>query len=243
MRDVPTSGDPMEALHALQIVDDALDRLKEEQESSPLLDKVEEARAQLEARSLELERARAKENALRKQLRRLELDLEKAAGEIAGVEAKLFGGEVRSAKELANLQERHAALLSRRERLEDEVLAAMEAVEAAEEAAAGAGRAAERAAESLAAAEGELSKARQAWEAKARRLAEERAAAASRVDPLLLERYESLRLRMPRPIAKVESRTCSGCHLAFPTAMKAPAPGELSQCPHCGRLLWWPGGS
>jgi len=238
--DAPSSGDFMQALHALQAVDEALHRLKEEQESSPLLAKVEQARVRLEVRSLELERARAQVSALRKQLRRLELDLESTSSEIAGVEAKLFGGDVRSAKELANLQEKHAALLSRKERLEDEVLASMEEVEAAQAQVAQAQRAAVRAEEALAASQSELSQARAAWEAECARLAQERAAAAARVDPRLLERYENLRRKIRRPVAKAENRTCSGCHLAFPTAMKAPAPGELSQCPHCGRLLWWP---
>lgn len=232
----------MEALHALQTVDDALDRLQDEEVSSPLHAKVREARARLEALRVKLERVEAKEASLNRQLRRLELDLNAISGDIAGVETKLFGGEVRSAKELSNLQERHAALLERKGRLEDAALASMEEVEAVQALVTKAREAARRATQRLAAAELELSEAQAAWEAERARLSEERAAAAARVDSHHLERYERLRERIRRPVAKVENGTCGGCHLSLPTAMKSPGPGELSQCPHCGRILWWSAG-
>lgn len=230
----------MEALYALQALDTALERLQAERAASPLVGALERARSELALTRSKKEAARAQESESKRRLRRLELDLESTDGEIAAVEAKLFGGGLRSAKELSSLQERLDALKRQKERLEEEVLALMEAAEAAEEALREAERLEARAAEVEASSRAELAKAEGSWRAEAERLAEERSASASRIDPDLLERYENLRRRLRRPIAKVESRACSGCHVTLPTGMKAPDRDELSLCPHCGRLLWWP---
>lgn len=240
MPDEVHSGDLMEALYALQTLDVALDRLREERESSPLIGELEKARSLLEALRSRRDQAKAREGELKKSLRRLEHDLDSTVGEIAAVEAKLFSGNVRSAKELSSLQERLEGLKRQRELLEEDVLAHMEAVESAEEATKAAEHHVVRAEEAEATSRTALEEAQAVWKAEAQRLAKERSATASSIDPSRLERYESLRRRMRRPVAKVENRTCSGCHVAFPTGMKAPNAGELSQCPHCDRLLWWP---
>jgi len=69
----------------------------------------------------------------------------------------------------------------------------------------------------------------------------DRAAAAKRLPPLLYRRYESIRARRPKAIAKTSDGTCSGCNISVPPMMfqKMLRLEEFEQCPQCKRILYY----
>jgi uncharacterized protein len=69
----------------------------------------------------------------------------------------------------------------------------------------------------------------------------ERAAAVKLLPPLLYRRYESIRARRPKAIAKTSDGTCSGCNIAVPPMMfqKMLRSDEFEQCPQCKRILYY----
>jgi uncharacterized protein len=62
------------------------------------------------------------------------------------------------------------------------------------------------------------------------------------LDAAVIERYERLRARLGGvAIARLDGSRCGGCHLDLSTMelaeVRAVGPGELADCPQCGRLL------
>jgi hypothetical protein len=69
-----------------------------------------------------------------------------------------------------------------------------------------------------------------------------RADVTSRLDGGVLADYERLRKHFGGvAVAHLDGRKCSGCHLDLSTSefeqVRATPPGELSECPQCGRIL------
>jgi len=73
-------------------------------------------------------------------------------------------------------------------------------------------------------------------------IATARAALVPRVDDATLARYDRLRSRLGGvAVARLEGTRCGGCHLDLSTTeveeVRAVGPGELADCPQCGRML------
>ncbi len=72
-------------------------------------------------------------------------------------------------------------------------------------------------------------------------LATERELAVKKLTPVLFRRYETIRSRRPKAIAKTHDGTCNGCHIAVPPMMfqKMLRQEEFEQCPNCRRILYY----
>lgn len=172
--------------------------------------------------------------------REREWDAREGQAKVAAVEARLYGGLVTNAKELANLQREVDSLKVNQARLDEralEALTALEELTTAEQA-------------SLAEQEGLAA----AWEAAKTRAGEEsgglqaqiadittrRAEQVARVDRPSLTAYERLRpIKGGRAVARLQGDRCSGCRLTLPSSALArarTAPG-LVYCINCGRIL------
>ena len=69
-----------------------------------------------------------------------------------------------------------------------------------------------------------------------------RSALAAEVEAGLLDRYERLRrTKGERVIVGVEHGACGGCHVSLPaqTIIACRARQEITQCPNCGRILFY----
>ncbi len=69
----------------------------------------------------------------------------------------------------------------------------------------------------------------------------ERAAAVKLLPPILYRRYEAIRARKPKAIARTSDGTCSGCNISVPPMMfqKMLRSEEFEQCPQCKRILYY----
>lgn len=172
--------------------------------------------------------------------RDLELEARMLDAKIASVEERLYGGQVKNPKELADLQNDAASLRRRRTTLEDTLLEAMVAAEDAEQA--------EKQTTSR------LATLQAQWQADQRALTEERLALEAEITALTEQRdrmcadissdhltpYQKLRREHAGlAVARVENDGCSACGVEISDRQlaKARLSDDLSFCSNCERIL------
>jgi hypothetical protein len=178
--------------------------------------------------------------ARQKRQREIEGDLADLDHKIRPLEEKLYGGSIRNPKELTDLQHEIDLLKRRRDGLDDQGLANLEAIEAATAVLA-------EARSRLAAVEAawrrdqeSLRAQRERAESELASLARDREARTAGWERTALARYETLRsAKQGRPVARIERGACGGCRITLPThiVQRARVAGELVNCPSCERIL------
>jgi predicted nucleic acid-binding Zn-ribbon protein len=222
----------------VQDLDSQIDRLLEKRQSLPELASYKGAHEQEVELNAAMEVAAA-------ELKQLELDFDKADGELQILEAKLQEHETRlfaggmSGRETEHMRLEVQSLKGQREALEERVLQMLEQLDPHR------ARVAELKSEidavgSVKAALEETIKAE--WkriDAELARKEERKKEALAPVPPDLVELYEKLRpIKEGVAIARYEHGVCDGCHMALSPAEESEAfAEEIPRCVHCRRLL------
>lgn len=222
----------------LQAIDLGIDRLIERRQSLPELEQYRQANA-------DRVEAETERDALAADLRHLELDLDKAEGELSMLEAKLSESETRlyaggmSAKETEHKRIEVTSLKGQREASEERVLGLLERFEGLREKVSEAqkGTAALRARET-----GLEEVIKVAWKEIDRDIHRQEARkveVAPAIPAPLLEMYEQLRrTKEGVAVGRFEHGTCGGCQLALSPAEQAEAKEtDPPRCVHCRRIL------
>ena len=222
----------------LQEVDLQIDRLLDQRQSLPELEAYKAAHDELQTKE-QVREARASD------LRQLELDLDKAEGELEILETKLQEHETRlfaggmSGRETEHMRLEVQSLKAQQEAMEEKVLAMLEDIDPAR---AGVSEI-EIDIERINKARSELeSSIKQQWktiDAELARKEERKQEALRPVDPELLELYEKLReIKEGVAVAAYDHGVCGGCHLTLSPAEQEEAfDAELPRCVHCRRIL------
>ena len=225
-------------LYALQEVDLAIEAAR-----TALVDvesRLGEAEELARAREAVVQR-HEEERAAEKRFKEQEFVAEELTRKIDPLEKKLYEGSVRNPKELEDLQQDIDSLKRRRSHLEDEALAAMEALDEAQQAL----RAAQQELAELERAHGAEQEELRARQRQLKREIDEsearRAEQVSGIDASLLQLYDRLAAtRQKRAVAKVEGGACQGCRISLPTNLiqRARASTDIVQCSSCERILY-----
>lgn len=179
----------------------------------------------------------------------VESDLLDSELEMKGVEAKkkqiedrLYSGRVRNPKELGDMESEVQMFKRQIDELTDRIIPLMDDLEQRRAAAAAAK-------DQIAQAESELAAIRETFETTGNRLREEiaalrqqRAEAASAVDPALLRRYEEVQRHRGDPaLVPIETNVCPSCHITIPSDTIRALERDLSvqTCESCGRIFYW----
>jgi predicted nucleic acid-binding Zn-ribbon protein len=222
----------------LQDVDLQIDRLLNQRQALPELERYRTTHTELEALEASHEEATA-------ELREVSLELDKTNGELTIAEQKLAAEQNRlyagglSARDADFLRQEVEMLGRKNTEMEDRVLELMELREARDE---GAGSLAAEVTERQAAKsalEGEI---QSAWKSIDAELAHKEARKADivpLVDPDLIELYEELRrLKEGVAVGRLADGVCGGCHLALTAAEQLSATRQdPPRCIHCRRIL------
>jgi len=170
-----------------------------------------------------------------------EWELDGLVAKLTDAEAKLFGGQIRSPRELTGLQQEVEALKKRRGELEDRALEIMSQVELAEA--------------SLAELESRLKALEAEWRDRQQRLAAEierlegvvsglggeRGPLSAGISAPAVELYQRIKKQKGSAVARVEQGRCRGCGISLSTAeLQRAKGGSLMQCGSCGRILFLP---
>ena len=174
-------------------------------------------------------------------MRDLEWKSDDLESKIKEFEGKLYGGTVKSSKELGNIQREVDMLKTAKRHAEDQELDVMSDIEASQE------RRREREKE-LATLEGRWREEQAALQHEREELLKRgvdlrrsREAIAASIEPRHLVVYEKLRAdRKGRAVATVEQNICQGCRITLPTTevQRARTSADLVCCSSCGRILW-----
>lgn len=222
----------------VQELDSRIDRLLERRQSLPELDAYKTAHEQEQGLATELREAEDG-------LRLLELDLDKAEGELEMLESKLKEHETRlfaggmSARETEFMRLEVQSLRGQREAKEERVLVMLEQIDPAR---AGVAELRGRLAE-IASTKSTLETAIKAeWkviDAELARREQAKGEAVKPVPPDLLDLYEQLRrTKEGVAVGRFEHGVCGGCHMALSAAEQAEVLAQdLPRCVHCRRIL------
>ncbi|MCB1027566.1 MAG: hypothetical protein KDB24_07375 [Microthrixaceae bacterium] len=232
----------MQELLALQALDTEADQLRHRLATLPERAEVDAAKL-VEAQAADsLAKIDEQRHALGREVKRFQDETASITSHMEEVEATLYGGTVRSPKELTDLQSELNSLKRHRRDVEDQELDVMEQLEPLDAEAAKVQATADAGAEQRAAAAARLAAASEVLEGELAGLSERRAEVAATLDASLLATYEQLRQQFGGvAIAQLSGGRCSGCHLSLPaveldTIKRAPADAQVT-CPECGRLL------
>ena len=173
-------------------------------------------------------------------LRSHDLERQGLRDRIKTEEGKLYGGKVKSPKELQNLQLEIASLKRRLSQLDDTALELMVARDEAAEAAEQAHRHVAELEESTQARTQELEQKKQQLAVKARQLGANREDVAGELGAPVLARYEQIRKKKEGvAVAKLTGDSCEVCGMQLPrqTAEQVREGNALVTCPGCGRIV------
>jgi predicted nucleic acid-binding Zn-ribbon protein len=167
------------------------------------------------------------------------LEVDDLDSQIRGYQKRLDEGII-SFKEMEDLRVKIGSERTRFDRLEDDALSLMEAIEEkATEAASAETRLTEREAalrQQIGIAEAEIVETR----AELGRLADDRQKATGGIPTYLVSQYETLHARHPQAVAEIRNGTCAGCKLRVSgnTTERARSEKGVVTCEHCSRILY-----
>ena len=224
----------------LQALDTTIDRLGTRRNLLEGAAELADARLALERAEAGLGELKLTLDATAREQRRLESDVDSLQRKVDAERARLYDGSVANPKELQSIEHEVQGILSRKSRIEDQLLERMEEREELE------GRVPSAEAEATAARERitllESTTARELVDV-GRQLEErvrEREAAAADVDPELLDLYEDLR-RQKQGVgaAALVGGVCQGCHQQLSPVYldRLKRNDGIWRCEHCRRIL------
>jgi hypothetical protein len=156
-------------------------------------------------------------------------------------EQRMYAGSVRNPKELEDLQREVESLKRHRSELEDQALAAMEALDEAQASLDEAQRRLQELTDAHQAEQEELRGRQAELEGEITSLEGQRNEQAAGIDETLLRLYDQLRgTRQGRAVAKAEGGACQGCRISLPVNLlrRAGSGSEIVQCSNCERILY-----
>ncbi len=222
----------------LQEIDLQIDRLLDQRQSLPELERYKTVHEEVQEKEGEREKRAA-------ELRQLELDFDKAEGELELLENKLEEHETRlfaggmSARETEHMRLEVQSLKGQRGAMEERVLEMLEKVDPARESL----QQVEAEITRLNATKSELeSTIKDQWSTIDAELARKEARKKDALQPIdadLLETYEKLRgIKEGVAVAAYDHGVCGGCHMTLSPAEQDEAfASDLPRCVHCRRIL------
>ena len=188
-------------------------------------------------RSLENAQALVKKWALCQ--RDLELQTQGVTNKISRSEHRLYSGAVTNPKELTELQSEVAALRRRRQKLEDDLLAAMIELEERQDAQVDAQRHLDQTQAQWTAQQADLAAERDKLQDKLTEIERMRTQVLPKIDAADLANYQTLRRRKSGfAVVQVRNGACGGCGLAVPPSLEWQLRHEeVGTCSNCGRIL------
>lgn len=222
----------------LQEIDLQIDRLLDQRQTLPELEAYKAAHEELK------ERERVREERAG-DLKRLELDLDKAEGELEILEAKLKEHETRlfaggmSGRETEHMRLEVQSLKAQQEAMEEKVLGMLENIDPAREGVAEIEHDIGRINETRSELESSIKQQWKTIDAELARKEERKQEALRPVGPELLELYEKLReIKEGVAVAAYDHGVCGGCHMTLSPAEQDEAfAADLPRCVHCRRIL------
>ncbi|MDP8256182.1 MAG: C4-type zinc ribbon domain-containing protein [Candidatus Alcyoniella australis] len=228
----------LKTLEQLQEIDLRIDEVKRNQDEYPK--QIERYRAQIQASQDDFQLVESTHNALMKQRRTKELDLQQIEERVAADRVKLMG--VKTNKEYHAMQKQIENQRADYDELETEILKMMETIEESEHEVRRARERFEQNRNKNQVEVDKLEKQMAAIDDNLEELVDKYDEIAGRIDPALIQRYLHVR-KLRRGVAVVPAikGTCQGCHMKLPPQVYnlVIRNEEIITCPNCHRILYF----
>ena len=230
-----------ELLWKLQETEKNMTKIKNLFQNRQSLNDVEEAILQLENSKGELQSTEQELAAAKKELRHLEMEGKKIAGDIQENNEKLYGGEVTATKELIQMEKKLKQLSEENSRIEDLVIQQMEEIENIEKELNEKKNEKKEKQAFLKELEEKDKEQSNSIKAQYRKQKESKQQLETQISPQLLEKYSHLKkTKGSNIVAKVKGGVCLGCQvsLSSSTVGRLYTPGIILTCENCGKLIF-----
>jgi uncharacterized protein len=203
-----------------------------------LVAKLGESQALVEARTgVEAEEARLEK--VRAEHRSLEEEVEKLAARTKSESERLYGGKVKSPKELSSIEQEVKALKGKKRELEDRLLELMEQSDHMQTAVKEKRERLRQVEERWREEQQQFTAEKTDLEEGLESLEERRQVLASAVGAEELRLYDMLRRSKGQAVVRIELGRCQGCRLTLSVAeLQQARTGKIMQCHSCGRILY-----
>lgn len=232
----------VDALKRLAQLDSEIDGLNHTYKTLPQRAALDEIKVCAAGIRQEMHEAQEQHNLVSSRVATLDAETEQIAQRIKVIESKLYGQPVPDAKDAHAMTAEVEHLRSRLGDLEVEEISAMELLEPMVSRLADCQKRAQAAAGDYQAAQTGLSAAEAELDAKIDACEEERKGAASQVSTEVRGSYDQLRKSVGDPVATLNNKSCSGCHLSLSSAevgrIRERSLSEVTTCEECGRILF-----
>ncbi|MHB1002077.1 MAG: zinc ribbon domain-containing protein [Armatimonadota bacterium] len=231
-------SEQLKALYELQKIDTEIAKAQKTRAS---MDTGTSRRLEVEAAKKEADDANKLLHDATTELRDSELNLKSIESKQKTYQDKLYAGKVTNAKELSSMEKEIEMFGRQKDKLEERILELMDLVEARKSILSDAQGVLKDREDEYAV---HMTKARKQAALLAARVKEQtalREEAVKAVDPVLLNRYESMRSRLGGvAVSKVEEGTCSGCHMQISGNIirELKTDKDIITCENCSRILY-----
>jgi predicted nucleic acid-binding Zn-ribbon protein len=225
-------------LYALQEIDNAIRDNKKAVKNIEAQLQDDHSLVQAKAKLGKVEKSLAE---LRHKEKQLDWDIEELSGKIKDVEKQLYGGSVKSPKDLDSLNHEFQHFKERKSGMEDALLDLMSDVEQQQRTYDSAKQQAEKIEKEWLENNGHLVEDRDRLNTEAVDLATKREKTASQIDEPSLKIYERLRKsKGGEAVSRVEQGMCKGCRINLPThtLQKVRGGQQIVYCTNCSRILY-----
>jgi uncharacterized protein len=233
----------LEPLLSLQERDLAVDRIRHRIETLPERGQVADAEARRATHLGDAAALREQRDEVAAREQRFEDEARLLNEQAMNAEARLYGGEVTSPRELQALQADIEQLKRHQRTVEERALEVMEEREPLDAQMHALAATREERTADLSAARAELAEAEGEVDGEIAIEQGLRDSAAAAVDPAMVALYERCRANAASGIgaARLVGHTCQGCHLTIPAtevdALRKAPPGTVAHCDNCGAIL------
>jgi predicted nucleic acid-binding Zn-ribbon protein len=195
---------------------------------------------QLQAARANLVQLEAQQTTAQSRFKDLELVAQELREKAGRTEKRLYSGQVKDPKELANLESERQSLQRRRSAMDDDRLEAMITVEDLSEQIALAKQTVDQLETQWQIDQVDLARERDQRHVELQGLKEQRRKLAATLKAADLQFYDALRPRKGnRAVATVRGKVCQACGITIPTGIvsRARNSDEIVRCPTCDRIL------
>jgi uncharacterized protein len=211
-----------------------------EQHEAALTDlrRKQQVNPELQAAEQELGRLSAEEGRLSTEQRSLESDLAELEARIRRDNARMYGGQIVDARELASIERELQHHRAQRDGLEERILELMERLETVQADVQSRDRAVAGLRERWEASRPDAERRRQQLGSEVVALRSERETLAGTMDPQSLALYDRLKASSGHAVSKVANGVCQWCRVVLPPKDVQHARSTLVTCNNCARILY-----
>lgn len=230
----------LELLWRLQEVDLRLGELFKELEESPVLHEANYWDQKLVEKNKLWEAARQDLDKRNKELKKKEMQLQKASEEGNSLRKKMYGGEISSTRELEQMEKKLNKLEQDQKELEEQIIEDMEGIEELEEDKKMQEQTINEESSILEEKNEKWNKEKQKIEEEIAKLEQQREELIEKIEKPFWEKYQILSQRYRgKGLARVTSDICEGCRMFVSSAIKGRLYNlnTIVYCENCGRIL------